>query len=599
MSQNIVDITDHKSYTRHFESSKSEAAKRDLPALAAISGSKSHQSLAQLSATLSASSSLSGSTHKPLICDDDEDDEEEDGEDDIHEDMSNSDSSINNESVMPLNPITPSATHHSNQSLSSFTTTSNEDSKSLRRFKHYHKPKVTETPRLVYLTNVFINERNIDGLALIARRRGLPPKTRQTAWPLLLASHPYVLNPSLVPEYPLNSPDSTSEAIPLKRITNEIKRCQKRIEQEHFNNNTSMNSTGVLGNSIDNLSNERNSTTCIVDVKTGEIVLQEKLDELRNSKIKSAVIKFLEKWSHLVSYDSGLVHLAFALADWVDPVSRRIEETSASSTTTHTPSSRTISFDLPYEFETVYENLVLIVSHVARDQAAGPKGPCDNSTSDRISFWLSIVRHHLPELAKHFDEEDVLSSVSGAGDEWLLWWIKWLGTKVWDKKDRARIWDMYFGWRPLLVKMENLLQGEAISSNGNTTPDGTGKSKSGSGSNSNNGHSVRLANDVVVDLAQLEIDLGPDPFWDIEETTCTDSGDESEIASASEPLLEHLFVCLAMLKSKCGTLMELDQSEIRGCLGRLYRSKDIESIVVEAGDCWRSWRYEENTIDNE
>lgn len=48
-----------------------------------------------------------------------------------------------------------------------------------------------------------------------------------------------------------------------------------------------------------------------------------------------------------------------------------------------------------------------------------------------------------------------------------------------------------------------------------------------------------------------------------------------------------------MIKAKKNTLLELEQSEIREYLSRLGKSKDIEGIVLEAGEIWRSWQWSE------
>lgn len=782
---------DHKSYTRHFESS--ESARKALPK---EYNNERIRSLAELSSTLSASSSLSGSTQHPHINDDDDEDDDDDADniasntdmnysDDIsssshsstrgniatamlnsgssssaestslydHQPTSNindptSNSNATSDSTPSTNMTSPTNQHHNNKQ------------KNTSRFKHYHKPKVTESPRLVYLCQKFINERNIDGLALIARRRGLPPKLRQYAWPLLLASHPYVVNPSVDVEFPTQP--LSKDLIPLKRIKNEIARYQKRMAMNHTTSRASTynsSTPSVATNSTHNVTHQppqqsaRSTPISISPTGSswsdaskingssdqqpiGENITSASLEAQKHEAIEEAIKSFLTKWGRIIPYDSGMVYMAFSLADWVDPVCRledrsgllkgttgsgtNTTESQASSpelgpadshppveppqtnhnptptpsapynyssvsssqvaspvssgTATPTPESstvtpfslRSLSFTLPYVFSTVFEHLMLVAFHSPQsDSNNRPQGPCDSSTTDRISFFLSVIRRLLPDLAKHFDEEDVLSSIGG--DEWLLWWVKWMGAKVWDRRDRARIWDMYFGWRPYpasagfnlaeaaIAKAKKLAQETASGSTGNdgrlSSPSSHSVSSSSSLSSSASARSVpgpngvppytvaedeegsiKLNNNVVLDLAQLEIDLGPDPFWsanisdydDNEEcntATATNSTSTPTSTTTSintitsnnrntdtstsvdfpplpvpqiEPLLEHLFVCLVMLKSKTATLLELDQSEIRGCLGRLYRSKDIESIIVEAGECWRAWRHAED-----
>lgn len=89
------------------------------------------------------------------------------------------------------------------------------------RFKHYHRPTVSESPYLVSLVERYIVENNVEGLAKVARNRGLPPSLRQYAWPLLLSTHPFVMEPSIQDEFP-DDPARISEEhhreVPYKRI---------------------------------------------------------------------------------------------------------------------------------------------------------------------------------------------------------------------------------------------------------------------------------------------------------------------------------------------------------------------------------------------
>lgn len=755
---------DHKSYTRHFESSQS--ARKSLP-------KEYNRSLAELSSTLSASSSLSGSTQYPR---DDDDDDEDENDDNNTNDVNDSDS-ISVSSLAPptgirgsahLNSFPPSTQHsstptdtsslsethlssNSNPPLTGPAATSNSLSSSSllnhnmsrpanhtthnrqrnpSRFKHYHKPKVTESPRLVYLCQKFINEGNLDGLALIARRRGLPPKLRQYAWPLLLASHPYVVNPSVVTEYPTQP--LSNEQVPLKRIKNEIARYQKRLamatnpksrttatsstsasvasnvtqngpqnlQQPSLYQSTRLTpaSTSPTGSSWSEPSNSKPNPQ-LPELAQGESITTASLGAQKQEAIEEAIKSFLTKWGRIIPYESGMVYMAFSLAESVDPICRmedrhnHLKDTQASGTTESQASSpelspadgnpafskndqqkgtssgpssfsaslnsspvssgnatptlgaqaapvslSSLSFQLPYVFAEVFEHFMLVCFHSVQDGLNGPRGPCDSPTTDRISFFLSVIRRLLPDLAKHFDEEDVLSSIGG--DEWLLWWVKWMGAKVWDRRDRARIWDMYLGWRPYPASPEFDFQNDVakkirqqaalvvasgeipnepvpIPSASISTVPGSSQLPSSISLQDDEDPSNKTTSSVLLDLVQLEMDLGPDPFWsatisddnDIKASKNNENADDSAISSHflpqapstsnSEPLLEHLFVCLVLLKSKTATLLELDQSEIRGCLGKLYRSKDIESIIVEAGECWRTWKHAEDLDDTD
>lgn len=611
---------DHKSYVRHVESS--ESARNKVSKLTYI------QSLTQLSSTLSASSSLSGSTQDPQIYDDYEETPKESDRSSI---ISSSSIDTLSETSESLSPLLEEITLNFNNSyvatsprdINAFTSSSSTSSTSntyeipvQTRFKHYHKPKITESPRLVYLCEKFIATRNATGLALIARRRGLPPKLRQYAWPLLLESHPYVKTLEW-------AEPSAKESGPLKHITKEMERYQKHLAlmSRHY-------SVKKYGDKTIEGFNKSTESQVKLDPK--------ELETLRYKAIEEALTRFLEKWGHIFPYKKEIVYMAFCLADWVDPVCRLedmgrsytdgstrdsamstctsqdtidIGDSESSPESIHVPDqhipflgpnggerqllnpdtsrhsensvspSETImgvndpepspfsleshSSTLPYSFSQVFEHLMLILYHpsTASLSSLDHSSPASSATPNHVSFFLSVFHQLLPDLARHFDEEDVLVSSSSifGGDKWLIWWIEWLGVKVWNRHDRSRIWDIYLGWRPNITMNEDhddYIKSELISDTG-----------------------------LFLDLDQLDLELCPDPFSLIDLELCNENG----ISSTSSPLTEHMFVCLALLKSKAPTLLELDQSEIRGALSRLGKSQDIESIIIEAGKCWRTW----------
>lgn len=757
------------------------------------------------------------------------------------------------------------------------------------RFKHYLKPTVTDSPRLVFLCQQFIKSGDADSLAVIARRRGLPPKLRRLAWPLLLASHPYVLNPNICVDS--MSPPTESNVIPVKRIVNEIARYQKKKKQRMLikaggsytvaaSSNTSA-SNSATNSSINGTESQPQPNSGTTHSNSNS---HDETEALQFTVIQEAVENFLTKWGHIVPYDPGMVYVAFALSDYIDmvpsstssdvlgsaasatdnngsvdsslaqslsqlnvrqscydsvPGSPSLQAASAlqpkedqvdtnKSNSKHQAASQGQQFLLKslkspsYTFSQVFNNFMLVLCHspVEEEEEIGyenrfnendielkyksetgvykqatstnpsrsesfsslPKTPrlasssnstwggCNNkksTTTDRISFFLSAFRRLLPDLATHFDEEDVLSGIGG--DEWVLYWIKWLGAKVWDKRDRARIWDMHLGWRQNKIDLEdegfmekvakacklsgsewsmstdcditttsaNIFDASNSSNSPNSvvengsaeTPDTlqpsssrvpTGPNSSSSTNSSSHssvtsfssltsGASVSTATAQNTNIAanpsssyhstsssssdlhhknsmsihheygavkspssqnftfswqQLENEIGPDPFWTagsvlldkkvvakeekkaklqmeeylkkegkeitgnenekvlLDDSHQLDSSSESAsstpksisstdslrsyhkqrrlpLSQSIDPLTEHLFFCLALLKSKSSTLLELDQSEIRGLLSKLFKSNDIESLVSEACEMWRTWEYEEEEEDED
>lgn len=620
---------DHKSYIRHIESS--EYARRDIAPI--ISSHNNIYSLSQLSSSLSASSSLSGSTHHPRHGSEDftpavSASSHDDRLESLMESSSLDRFSNNDFSNLPTSDAAASAFSSHSSSLDDETSNHKAHQKykhkNHKTFKHYRRPKVTESPRLVYLCEKFIRDRNVAGLALIARRRGLPPKLRQYAWPLLLASHSYVLNPN--PEGDVCAQPLTRDMqVPAKKIEKEISRFQQKRQRLHHSS-TSATSTS---NSGTDMSSEQ-------DKYRKEVT--DWLEEKRQKAILEALVSFLGKWGHIVQYERIMVDMAFSLADYVDPVCRledlanlfddgstfndsfspdfssvQSEDFMQSSTTrttseaatptpttsaspSHTPFSlQSLSFALPYNFTDVFEHLMLVVLHAPSDKRKF--GNSAGVATNRISYFLAAFRQLFPDLSSHFDEEDVCvtSSTMDSGDVWLVWWINWLGVRAWSRHDRARIWDMYFGWRPSsgLPDLElSVAAGHVQSSSSSSSPPPLQSESIPTMPYSPS--DIKVTDDMLsLDLDDLERELGPDPFWS------QNIVEDKSIRTPSSPLIDHIFMCLALLKSRCHVLLELDQSEIRSALGRFDQCQDIENVITEAGEIWRSWRHQEDVENQE
>jgi hypothetical protein len=419
---------------------------------------------------------------------------------------------------------------------------------SASRFKHYHRPTISDSPALVQLCHKYIESGNIDGLARMARNRGLPPALRQYAWPLLLATHPYVVSPCLIEEFPDSSVGPQQELVPSRRIRGDLSRIRTRLNKHQSNNSSNLISTHDSARSTPTRAQSPLNSPIPTDAEVVAAYFSDAVADRRFEMIEDAIDKFLSKWGRTIPYESGMAWVALGLADWVDPVFELAAHSSRQSPKNQSAASTPELMPLgewqpdAMSFARIYEHLLLVMFHSPAMSADGPSGPCDSPLSQRMSSFLSIFRKLLAETSEHFDEEDVLSNIGG--DEWLLWWIKWMGTRVWNKHDRARIWDMYIGWRPTVSLIDE------------SEDDG----------------------------------LGMDPFWNPLEL------DSNTIL---DPHTQHLFVCVAILKSKRNTLLELDQSEIRQSLTQVKRANDMESIIMEAGEAWRSWQWAEEHEEND
>ncbi|KAG5369000.1 Oxidant-induced cell-cycle arrest protein 5 [Yarrowia sp. C11] len=498
------------------------------------------------------------------------------------------------------------------------------------RFKHHKKPTVSDSPRLVELCEEYIANKNIDALAKIARQRGLPPHLRQKAWPMLLAEHPYVLEPNVGLPEPRRRPNGSSSKssssseqckseteIPIRRLKGDLSRLQRKLKSQKMNK-LELQYKQLQSNPSSHVSttlSARSTPLSISPVSAAsegsltmdhlnQVVVSESHDAQRFDIYEDAIESFLTKYH--VKYESGLVWVAAAVAECVDPLECdnwiQVYENFLL-VLLHTP-QRDIGINEiedrfsgknyysdgvtsePFCEETAAArtedpaiNGAAAAAQAATSEAEGdrPKtAPTSTSPStpssqkiashvltDSISLFLSGFRRGLPELSAHFDEEDVLASIGG-GDEWLIWWIKWMGAKTWNSSDRARVWDMYLGWKRVSDSQcqKNIAEeAAAAAANGVSAPASPTSDAS-------------------------ESDIGMDPFWS---PMKLDRVQEPNLP----PRIQHLFICLAMIKAKKNTLLELEQSEIREYLSRLGKSKDIEGIVLEAGEIWRSWQWSE------
>lgn len=495
------------------------------------------------------------------------------------------------------------------------------------RFKHHKKPTVSDSPRLVELCEEYIASKNIDALAKIARQRGLPPHLRQRAWPMLLAEHPYVLEPNVglpEPRRRANGAKSGEQCkseteIPIRRLKGDLSRLQRKLKSQKMNK-LELQYKQLQSNPSSHVSqtlSARSTPLSISPVSAAsegsltmdhlnQVVVSESHDAQRFDIYEDAIESFLTKYH--VKYESGLVWVAAAVAECVDPLECdnwiQVYENFLL-VLLHTPQRDIGINEIEDRFsgknyysdgvtsEPFCENPAAsdeqaavgvgadaAVAAAAAASAAStedasvaadattPSNPSSQKIAshvltDSISLFLSGFRRGLPELSAHFDEEDVLASIGG-GDEWLIWWIKWMGAKTWNSSDRARIWDMYLGWKRVSDSQcqQNIAEeAAAAASNGVSAPASPSSDAS-------------------------ESDIGMDPFWS---PMKLDRVQEPNLP----PRIQHLFICLAMIKAKKNTLLELEQSEIREYLSRLGKSKDIEGIVLEAGEIWRSWQWSE------
>ncbi|CAI5758293.1 unnamed protein product [Candida verbasci] len=570
--------------------------------------------------------------------------------------------------------------------------------------KKDQKPSFTYDLEIFNLCKEYLSTKNHHGLSLISRQKGIPPFLRFKVWPILLKYHPFVLNPFIQPDNDIindtgkelrdsGSNYSSSSESTTNTTTSDIedqirykikKDLHKYIQRLKLYSQSSQKSSHHSLNDIEN-----------------EIL----------SILETSILKFTIKWGKIIKYDQSLTWIALNLAEWFPPIPKtpwvlRGRDSLKRQYENDESESNSNSFivdllddysnyidnikdlkqyleDLIYKdekissmsFHDMFERLVLVLLHCGephksknKDKSLDLKFNSENTKSnlfsklpvtggsieDRVSFFIYCLRKLLPELSNHFNEEQILTKFGCLDDEWLIWWLKFCGTKVWSKYDRGRIWDYLLGWRLKNPKRSFSYYYEKLNYLNRNTLD----------------------------------KLGPDIFWSVSEEKDKNSNDNSEIKKNSsfkdlindlnnaeldkenqfdqealltipfckvDPHVSLIFISLSLLKSKENILVELDQHEIRQFLSRLpsksykYKQKHnqkqnqtpnstsaspmslspisdgemkickpinniiisnddqkdnkhkinfIDNIILESGELWRKWLYSEWMDDN-
>lgn len=450
------------------------------------------------------------------------------------------------------------------------------------------KPRDWAKPSFNYDLDVFtlcqryLEEKNHHGLALIARQKGLPPFLRFKIWPILLKYHPYVVKPSIQPD------NDTKTEVNEEEIAGKIKKdLNKYLIRLRYSKNDSEKSGEdseqaqieshvfeILQNSIlkfmlkwGKIIKYDSALTWIAlglaewfppIPKTSWVLVGRDLSSQNNNSIKDLFIDYSNYVDNIPSLKEYLCHL--------------IQEESISN----------------MSFHDVYERLVLVLMHCPsnkliksngsrngsrnRSSSSSRSGSRSGSDADessnghtlttetfnnlpmnggsieeRVTYFIYIFRKLLPELSTYFNEEQILNKFGSNDDEWLIWWLKYCGSKVWSRLDRGKIWDLLIGFK---FKTAGKNYNESLELDGNLL------NKLGNNDNFWSLNFDSINSSSFMDLSKLGNELPGE--------------DDIEIPFPHiNPHIQLIFITLALLKSKENTLIELDQHEIRQYLSRL------------------------------
>ncbi|VEU22218.1 DEKNAAC103243 [Brettanomyces naardenensis] len=587
-------------------------------------------------------------------------------------------------------------------------------SKEFKGLRYKGRPPISEVPELLILCEEFISNKNVTGLAMIARQRGLPPSLRCKIWPVLLRYHPYVQHPYIEPDFDEDEDDDEEEVGSEGDETLSTK-SGRRSENAKAK-------VSIKDIKFDLKKYLRNAERYKPKNMTPELRDLFEIQDKMFGAIECAIVKFVKKWGSIIRYSSGLTWIALGLAEWVPPLQnsqfvlcgrddiakngtklRNVNDNyferydsynqefssntpstvdstptvpgspkSVSSLGTSsllsddsstTPSSVEPSYPFkPMTFAEVYERIVLVILHTpdptdregshlspsttrGTTETTGTTGTTPSSDSsllpdssrkldsipkfggtieDRISFFLFGLRKLMPELYSYLADEDCLKG------DWILWWLKYCGSKVWSRYDRGRTWDMLLGFRVNCRHMERDLPllGELTEEQVRLLgPDlfwypEIDDLSVNNGYNGDAKRSDRRSSSILTLLNQVSVTMDKTPTL----ASLSISGNEDVDPlpqlpfSVIDPHIQMVFVSLAFLKSKEYTISELDQSEIIQLFSRLSSLKtseirsfvsaeeatadqhyhpikksnrDIENIILEGGELWRKFIYME------
>lgn len=511
--------------------------------------------------------------------------------------ISNSSTLTNNSGVTSNTSSSPSS-----PSLTNPPSNSNSSSTSKRRQKNLYNSEVA-TKSVIQLCNQYIKENNHLGLALIARQKGIPPTLRHKIWPILLKYHPNVINPYLS----ANVENDSDNDIPDGKIKTELMKYFRIRNEEPRSGNVSP------------------------DYTTSP--LEEEIVRI----LEASIVKFFNKWGAIIKYDPGFAWIALNLAEWFPPIpssnyvligrdvvnkndllNKHLIQISEQEFTLDNQeiiedqNSETESQTI-MTFAEVYERLVLVLLHSNENEDGSEHG--DESAIDhnkntvdlisannlnklellfksgniesRISFFLIAFAKLLPELYKSLSEEEIINSNSNKNNQWLTWWFKYCGAKVFNKFDRGRLWDTLLGFRLSYSSFE-----EKYYNNSKLLK-----------------RFKKFYNDDDLKFQnELGVEFNSDIFW---YKPSMDSKNELKW-SQIDYQLQLVFIYISVLQRNESKLLEYDQFEIKNLLNKVpnidknlddqnnllinnsdYVSNDVEKLFNEAGELWRNWLWNE------
>jgi len=568
---------------------------------------------------------------------------------------SNSISTHNSSSSSPTSP-NPNNNYHNNNNIPG-TPMNKSKQKKLYSLQ-------IDTKNTIALCNQYIKENNHLGLALIARQKGIPPLLRHKVWPILLKYHPNVINPYLSANVENDSDNDIPEG-KIKSQLMKYFRIRNILDDDSNNNNNHHHHNHHNGNNSNN-NNGNVSPDYKTSPLEEEIIRILEASIHKFFKKWGAIIKYdagfswialnLAEWFPPIP-NSNYVLIGRDVINQKDPSNKHLTQLSnlnneigeneteefsldntniydskkKNSSSSSSSSSSNEDFGISMTFAEVYERLVLVLLHsnesndseAIQDEDETTLTGQDKTTVDlisanslnrmellfksgniesRISFFLLAFAKLLPELYKSLSEEEIINSNSNKNNQWLTWWFKYCGAKVFNKYDRGRLWDLLLGFRlsysnfeykyfdnaKLLKRFKKFYNDDDLKIENN--------------------HGVEFKTDV---------------FWYKPSDDVKNELKWSQI----DYQIQLVFIYISILQKNESKLLEFDQFEIKNFLNKLpndkfkqdiefnnenghnhshghgnngalinnsdYVTNDFEKLLLQAGELWRNWLWNE------
>lgn len=352
-----------------------------------------------------------------------------------------------------------------------------------------------------------IKENDHNSLAYIARTCGIPPQLRHLAWPILLKYHPFVLSPNIMTntlEFNILHDEPKSNDDP--EGSTDRKKSNSSTTSDNLNDHKPHNiNWNYKPETKDNDEILKN-----IQKDINKYIMVDHKDEDLEQIVIECISKFLNKWGKIFKYESGLTWVCLSLMEWCSPYQYIKDQSclkvlpgrsfyrsthghsnkkankgelvkdnviSNSNNQTLVEISRNLFLDYPmvdgikelYESSehnllakktdiyALFEKTLLVFLHspdlksiiinkqsrLSQDYSPVISGGDYNFNQN---LFYKIFEDCFPDLYQSFQEQ--LSDVTNTSqNSWISYWIKFGAVRTFNKSDRARIWDMMFGWR--------------------------------------------------------------------------------------------------------------------------------------------------------